>query len=396
MDPARNPYAPGAGLRPPEFAGRDDLLRDVNIAVTRSLNGRATQNLIMVGLRGVGKTVLLNRMRREAEQAGAMTLRIEAPEDRSLPAMLAPELKSMLLKLSLQERAREHAQRALGWLAGFVKAFKAKYEDIEFSLDLAPQQGADNGDLEYDLPALIEVVAEAAQRADSAVGIFVDEMQYIAESQLAALITALHRAAQQELPVLLVGAGLPQLRANAGKAKSYSERLLLFRDVGELSVDAAKQALTVPAREEGVEYESEAIDEILRHTHCYPYFLQEWGKHTWDVATHSPILLSDVQAATPITIAGLDKSFFMVRFDRLTPAEKRYVRAMAELGAGPHRSGDIATMLDKRVESLGPVRNRVISKGMVWSPAHGDTAFTVPLFDEFMRRIMPNDDWRDM
>lgn len=350
---------------------------------------------MMVGLRGVGKTVLLNRMRLDAERACSHALRIEAPEDRSLPAILAPELKAVLLKLSRNKRAVEHARRALGWLKGFATACKAKYEDIEFSLDLDAEHGADNGDLEYDLPALMEVAAIAAQQADSVIALFVDEMQYIEEHQLAALITALHRAAQQELPVILVGAGLPQLRARAGKAKSYSERLLKFFDVGPLTEDAAIRALVIPAEQEGAAFTNDALDEIIAQTQCYPYFLQEWGKQKWDLAETSPITLNHVNDATPITLDGLDESFFRVRFDRLTPAERRYVRAMAELGPGPHRSGDIAAVLGRPVESLGPVRARAINKGMVWSPSHGDTAFTVPLFDGFMKRIMPGEDWRE-
>ena len=259
-----------------------------------------------------------------------------------------------------------------------------------------PEPGlADNGDLELDLQALIEAAGEAAKSAGTALAIFIDELQYVEEEQLGALITALHRAAQRRLPVVLVGAGLPQLRGRTGRAKSYAERLFDFPEIGALDEDAARAALAKPAEAEGVGFEAAGMNAILAKTHCYPYFLQEWGKHAWETALQSPITLSDVEQASATAIAALDESFFRVRFDRLTPAEKRYLRAMAELGPGPHRSGDIANELGRQVTSLGPTRSQLIAKGMVWSPSHGDTAFTVPLFDEFMQRIMPTEDWRE-
>jgi hypothetical protein len=224
---------------------------------------------------------------------------------------------------------------------------------------------------------------------------FIDELHYVEEKELAALITALHRVAQRNLPVVLVGAGLPQLRGRMGEAKSYAERLFAFPSIGPLDPAAAKRAIAKPAQQEGVEVTEEALDAILAKTHCYPYFLQEWGKHTWDVAQVSPITMLDVEKASQIAIATLDESFFRVRFDRLTPSEKRYLRAMAELGAGPHRSGDIAVALDRPVNAFGPTRSKLIEKGMIWSPSHGVTAFTVPLFDELMKRIMPGNDWRE-
>ena len=346
MDPVLNPYAPGAGTPPPELSGREELREKVRVALERVRRGRPAKSVLMVGLRGVGKTVLLDRMREDAESTGIQTIRIEAPEDRSLPAILAPQLRLALLKLSRNEQARE-------------------------------------------------VVGEAARKAKTALILFVDELQYVQEEELAALIVALHRAAQRRLPVTLVGAGLPQLRGRMGRAKSYAERLFDFPEIGPLPPPAAKLAISKPARDEGVELETEALDRIVRETHGYPYFLQEWGKHVWDTAERSPISSNDVEVASESAIAALDESFFRVRFDRLTPIEKKYLRAMAELGPGPHRSGDIADQLNRRVTSLGPTRNNLISKGMVWSPSHGDTAFTVPLFDEFMVRIMPADDWRD-
>jgi len=394
MDPIRNPYAPGAGTPPPELAGRDDFREKVRIALERVRARRPTKSVLMVGLRGVGKTVLLDRLRNDAEATGMHTMRVEAPESRSLPAMLAPQLRQTLLRLSRDEQARELANRALRGLAGFVKALKIRYNDIEVGLDFDPEPGlADNGDLEHDLQALLEVVGEAAAQIDTVLAMFIDEMQYVDEKELAALITALHRAAQRQLPVVLLGAGLPQLPGQFGRAKSYAERLFDFVTIGPLSTADAKVALETPAHREGVEFEPTALSRIVERTQGYPYFLQEWGKHCWEVANESPIALADVEAATQTAVAALDESFFRVRFDRLTPSEKIYLRAMAELGSGPHRSGDIARELRREVQSVAPTRSNLIKKGMIWSPSHGDTAFTVPIFDEFMRRIMPGEDW---
>jgi hypothetical protein len=396
MDPVLNPFAPGAGTPPPELAGRDALRETVRIATERVRAGRSSKSVLMVGLRGVGKTVLLDRMRDDAETTGLQTMRIEAPEGRSLPSMLAPELRVVLLKISVNEQAKDLAIRALKGLAGFSKALKVKFGDIEVGMDYDPEPGlADNGDLDHDLLALLEAVGAAAKKAKSALVIFIDELQYVEVDQLAALITALHRVAQRMLPVVLVGAGLPQLRGRMGKAKSYAERLFEFPEVGALPPPDARIAIEKPLAEQDVAIESNALEAILNQTHGYPYFIQEWGKQVWDAASGSPIVRDDVDEASHIAIAALDASFFRVRFDRLTPTEKKYLRAMAELGAGPHRSGDIAATLGRDVTSLAPIRSQLIGKGMIWSPTHGDTAFTVPLFDEFMHRIMPGDDWKN-
>jgi len=391
----QNPYAPGAGTPPPELAGREELREAARVALARIRAGRPGKSLLMVGLRGVGKTVLLDKMREDAEVAGLRTIRIEAPENRSLPAILAPQLRIALLELSRDEKAKDLAQRALRGLAGFAKALKLKYQDIEVGFDFEPEPGlADNGDLEHDLQALLEVAGSAAQKAGTALVLFVDELQYVEEEQLASLITALHRTAQRGLPVALIGAGLPQLPGKMGRAKSYAERLFDFPRLGPLPAGAAATAIAEPAREQGVEFQPEALQRIIDQTQGYPYFLQEWGKHAWNTASASPITLHDVEQASVAAIAELDESFFRVRFDRLTSLEKRYLRAMADLGPGPHRSGDVAMRLGRGVTSLAPTRSQLVAKGMIWSPSHGDTAFTVPLFDDFMKRIMPGNDWR--
>ena len=395
MDPIRNPYAPGAGTPPPELAGRDEIREAARIALERVRIGRSGKSLMLAGLRGAGKTVLLNRIYQDAEADGIHTLQIEAGENRSLPAILAPQLRAALLKLSRREAARQLTHRALLALAGFARALKFKYQDIEVSLDQGYEPGlADSGDMETDLPDLLEAVGSAAQAGTTCMALFIDEIQYVKEDELAILIMALHRISQRQLPVIMLGAGLPQARGNLGRARTYAERLFDFPEVGPLSPDAARRAIARPAAAEGVVIAGDALDAVVEQTRRYPYFLQEWGKHLWDVAESSPIGLDSVDAASQQAIAALDAGFFLVRFDRLTPAEKRYARAMAELGPGPHRSGDIAAQLNRAVQSLAPTRSQLIAKGTIWSPGHGDTAFTAPMFDGFMRRIMPGDDWR--
>lgn len=390
MDPRRNPYAPGAGAPPPELAGRNELIERATIALDRIRARRSARSVVLYGLRGVGKTVLLNRIRLDAEARGFTSAWIEAPEGRSLPAMLAPVLRASLLKLNRGEAAKAAVHSALGALAGFARAMKLKHQDIEVSFDFEPQHGvADSGDLANDLAELLAAVGAAAADRQTAVVLFIDELQYVPEIQLAALISALHNASQSQLPVTMAAAGLPQLLGQMGRAKSYAERLFEFTHVDRLDESAARDALIIPARNEGAAYEEAAVAEILRQTRGYPYFLQEWGQHSWNVAESSPIKASDAQLATINALADLDASFFRVRFDRLTPTEKRYMRAMAELGSGPHRSGDVAEILGRQVTTVAPIRNALIAKGMLYSPAHGDTAFTVPLFDGFMKRIMP-------
>ena len=390
MDPRQNPYAPGAGTPPPELAGRDELIERAAVALDRIRAGKSARSFILYGLRGVGKTVLLNRIRLDAEARGIASVKVEAPEERSLPALLIPALRATLFRLSRGEVLKGSLLKGMKALASFTRALKVKYQDIEFSIDVDPETGlADSSDLDTDLTDLILTLGKAADERATAIVLFIDELQYVPEDQLASLIAALHSASQEQLPITMVAAGLPQLVGRTGDAKSYAERFFEFASVDRLGDDDARDAIVVPAFKEGVAFESGAVSEILRQTNGYPYFLQEWGKHSWDVAEASPIILDDALRATNEALAELDASFFRVRFDRLTPTQKRYMRAMAELGPGPHRSGDIAHILNRQVTSVAPVRNSLIAKGMIYSPAHGDTAFTVPLFDEFMKRMMP-------
>jgi len=391
MDPRKNPYAPGAGYPPPELAGRDDIIERAAVALDRIRAGRSARSFILYGLRGVGKTVLLNRIRLDAEARGIAGVSIEAPEERSLPGILVPALRATLLKLSRGEKIRAGLAAAMRALSSFTKTLKVKYDDLEVAIDFDAERGvADSGDLELDLADLLAAIGRASVERKSAVVLAIDELQYIPEVQLAALISAFHRLSQNQLPVTMIAAGLPQIVGQTGRAKSYAERLFEFVPVDRLDDGAAGDALCKPAARENVRYADAAVAEVLRQTRGYPYFLQEWGKHCWTIADSSPIDGPDARAATIAALAELDASFFRVRFDRLTPAEKRYMRAMAELGPGPHRSGDIAEKLSRKVTTVAPLRNALIAKGMIYSPAHGDTAFTVPLFDGFMKRTVPD------
>ena len=389
MNPRTNPYAPGAGTQPPELAGRDDIIEKAAIALDRFRSGLSARSLLLVGLRGVGKTVLLSRIANETEARGFVVLKIEVPEKRSLPSVLIPPLRSALLKLDRIVAAGEKAKQALRVLGSFANAMKFKFGDIEVSLDLGSEPGtAGSGYLENDLIDLFIEVGKAAKEKNTAVVFFIDELQYVNEEEFACLITALHKCAQDQLPVALIGAGLPQLVGQAGRAKSYAERLFEYPEIGALTESEAKKALTVPASVLSVQYEEDALAEILKQTHAYPYFLQEWGKHSWGCAEKSPITKDNAVEANNLALSELDASFFRVRLDRLTPNEKKYLRAMAELGSGAHRSGEIAGLLGKEVQAVAPTRATLINKGMIYSKAHGENDFTVPLFGEYMKRVM--------
>jgi AAA ATPase domain len=392
MDPVTNPFAPGAGSQPPELAGRDDVLSRTRTTLARVKTGKYAKSFMLVGLRGVGKTVLLNKIQSIAEESGYIASLLETPEQRSLPHMLYPCLRKILFQLDTKEKVNEYVKRGLMVLRSFASAVKLTYNDVDIGLDIDPEKGtADSGDLESDLPDLFEAIGVAARSRHTAVAIIIDELQYVDETEFSALIMAMHRISQKGLPVILIGAGLPQLVGLAGKSKSYAERLFDYPTVDALNAPDARSAIFEPAKREGVLIDDEAISKIIALTNGYPYFLQEWGYHTWNAAGSSPISVRDVDAASVNAIASLDESFFRVRFDRITPREKEYLFAMSGLGHGPHRSGDVASMLRVNVESIAPVRSSLIKKGMIFSPAHGDTAFTVPMFDEYLNRVAPRD-----
>ncbi|MGO8693380.1 MAG: ATP-binding protein [Rectinemataceae bacterium] len=390
MDSLRNPFAPGAGSPPPELVGRSEVLEEVRVLLGRIRNGRSEKSLLLNGLRGVGKTVLLNEIDRMAEESGYRTILIEAVEDKSLPAMLAPQLRKLLFSIDRMAGAGDKAKKALAALKSFVSAVKVNVGEIELGLDIEPLIGVgDSGDLEVDLPDLLLSVAEAAAERGTAVAILIDEIQYFSAKELSALVMAMHRMQQKSLPLVLVGAGLPILPALAGEAKSYAERLFSFPLIGALGEEDANLALQEPVKKEGVSFDDDALAFIFRQTRGYPYFIQEWGYQAWNLAGDSPITEGLAAKATLVVKKRLDANFFRVRFDRLTPKEKSYLRAMAELGEGPMKTSDIAAALAAKVASLGPVRASLLRKGMVYSPSFGEMAFTVPLFDDSMRRIMP-------
>lgn len=390
MDPIKNPFSPGAGSPPPELVGRDPVLEQARILLGRIKIKRAEKSMLLTGLRGVGKTVLLNEIEFLAISSGYRTVSIEAHENKPLGLLLAPHLRSLLFDLNRVAGTGDKVKRGLAVLRSFVGALTITFGDVSIGLDIEPEKGtADSGDLETDLANLFVAVAEAAEERHSAVAVLIDEIQYFSQKELGALIMAMHKVQQRQLPLTLLGAGLPILPRLAGESKSYAERLLNFPEIGALSAEDSAKALSDPARAAGVEFEPKALEEIYRFTKGYPYFLQEWGYQAWNLAASSPITLKTVRSATATVISRLDRNFFRVRFDRLTPSERNFLRAMAELGPGPYRTGDIADTLGVKITSLGPVRAKLISKGMIYSPAHGDMAFTVPLFDEFMRRAMP-------
>ena len=389
MDRLENPYRPGAGTAPPALLGRDELIDAFGVTMRRALGRRPGKSYMPIGLRGVGKTVLLNRFAEIAEQEGSDVAFIEAPETGDFRLLLAVRLRKILLTLNAKGPARRVINKALGVLQSFTYHLPDG-SSISIGVD-AIAGSADSGLLSEDLTDVLVATGEAAAAAGTGLLLAIDEVQYLETDELAALITAIHRTTQLDLPIVLVGAGLPQLPGLTGEAKSYAERPFDFPLIGALGQTDASDAISIPAAELGVAFEPDAVELIVAESRGYPYFLQEWGFHVWNLSGSSPISIDDVRAARSSVIDQLDRNFFLVRLDRLTPKEKDYLRAMAELGPGPHRSGDIAAELGVRVESVAPRRSGLIVKGMIYSPAHGDTAFTVPLFDEFLKRTVPSE-----
>ena len=388
MDPEDNPFSPGAGAYPPALTGRDDLIDRGRVAIGRLLKGRHQRGLVLLGLRGVGKTVLLNALEDIADERGCLTLLIEAPESKTLPELLVPKLMLALRRLDRVETARELVRRATRALGSFAKSFKVSIEGVvEASIDVNTDYFG-SGDLETDLPELFLLVGRAAREANKPVVIFLDEIQYLSRTDLAALIVALHRVSQKNLPIGFFGGGLPQLAALAGDAKSYAERLFEYVSVGPLSEDAAADALRVPTEGTPVRFEDEAIAQILDETERYAYFLQEWGRECWDQTVSGVVDADLVARASDRVTQRLDAGFFNVRFDRMTQRERNYIHAMAKLGAGPHPTGEVAAAMGLTSNQASSIKNSLVKKGMVYSPEHGQTAFTVPLFDRFVRRRM--------
>ncbi|KRE86256.1 AAA family ATPase [Rhodanobacter sp. Soil772] len=390
MDPYSNPFNPGAGVSPPELAGRSEVLSQAITALERTKRGRHAKSLMILGLRGVGKTVLLNEIAREASERGYLIEQIEARDGEDLRQLLIHTLRKVLLQLDRSAQAIEAVKRSLRVLRSFIGNVTASAGGVDVTLGVDPEIGqADSGDLEADIKDVLVAAARAAQAASRPVALLIDELQYVPRVELGALIRAIHAINQAGLPLLLFGAGLPQLAGQAGDAKSYAERLFDFPRLDRLLEEDAYKAIREPVEEEGARIEDAALAEIYAQTRGYPYFLQEWGYNAWNVAAAKVITVDAATAATDQSIRKLDQSFFRVRFDRLTPLERDYMRYLAELGEGPQRSSDVAKAMGRGGSSLGPTRDNLIKKGMIYAPEHGLIAFTVPLFDEFMRRVMP-------
>ena len=385
MNPISNPFSPGAGTPPPNLVGRTALLEDIDILLGRLKESRSVQNILLTGLRGVGKTVLLTETRRKARRLALECIYFEASEEKGLSESLMSPLKNVLFDLDRMEGAKQAVRKGLVALRNFLGTI---HLDIgPFGLDIAPQQGlADSGDLESDLTSLFLCVGEAAAEKSTAIVFVVDEVQCLPGKDFGALIMALHRMQQERLPIGMVGAGLPILPSLAGTAKSYAERLFQFPKVGALDPDSCDEAIRNPFREAGVEVLDDALALVRDRTKGYPYFVQEWGYQLWNRASGAPIRESDVRAVDSPALRRLDENFFRVRMERLTEGERAFLRAMSRVKAEPIRIAQVAKELGLPVTSLGPRRGSLIKKGMVYSPAYGEIAFTVPLFGDYLRR----------
>lgn len=394
MDPISNPYQPSAGVRPPELAGRDRELAAIEVLIGRSERGFVSQSLVLTGLRGIGKTVLLNEFAHRARERGWIVAQIEGPSefdttgDGALRAKLARGLHS-----SMREAlGRWHKSDLLARAAGALKAFTLSVDPSgtwTLGLEVAPLTGrADTGRVELDLPELAVDLGAAAKHSDVGVLVCVDEMQQLSRADLAAISAACHEAGQHEVPFYIAGAGLPNLPGVLADAKSYAERLFDYSRLGPLSAAEAAQALRVPAEEQDVQWRKNALDLAVAESGGNPFFLQNVGRHTWDAAVGpSFITLDDARVGAALAAEQLDRGFFRSRWDRTTPYQRRYLRAMAADGAGPSSSGDIARRLGRKLSAIGPVRAELIAKGLVYTPEHGKLAYTVPGMAAFIERI---------
>lgn len=384
MDPIHNPYTPNAGSRPQELAGRDQELEQFRVLIGRLKRGATEQSMIIRGLRGVGKTVLLNAFEDRAESEGFLSYYHELTPDSSLIGEIARDAQSALARLKLGARATKAMREALGHL-GTIKVVGP--EGVELAVDL---RGADEGTIARDLSELFLRVGAAAAAKGAGVVLLLDEVQFADEIEYRSVITALHRATQKNMPITLVAAGLPQIPRLTGEARSYAERLFSFPVIANLSETDATAALVGPARQQGVDYQPEAVALALSWTGGYPFYIQQLGKHAWNLASGSPITAADVDAARPAAQTALDSSIYEVRIQRATDQERRYMRAMAELGSGPYKSGDVAARLGRKTSEVSMIRQRLLDKGLVYATEdYGYVDFTVPRFGEFMARHMP-------
>ena len=386
MDPVKNPFSPWAGTPPPALMGRTQFIDEFKTGLNRTLACRPWQSIMPVWLRWVWKTVLLNHLIDIAEKQWVKTSLIETPEDSDFPRIIINESRKLLLNLDKNWAVSEKVKYALRVL----KSFSLSFWWIEAKIDLDPEAWvADSGIFENDIRDMFVALWEAAKSRNTAVLIAIDEVQYLSENYFSALISAIHRTVQLQLPIMVVGTWLPQILWLAWNAKSYAERLFRFPRIDPLNKEEAMLAIRNPIEEQGMQIDQDALDSIFEVSHGYPYFLQEWWYAAWNHSDGPRISQQDIIDLYEIVLSKLDSNFFRVRYDRLTPSERKYLRAMSELWPWPHRSWDIAKKYWAKVESTAPIRSMLISKGMIYSPAHGDTWFTVPMFDEFMKRIMP-------
>lgn len=386
-----DPYTPNAGAKPTVLAGREDELDQFEVLLARSMKGRPARSMIITGLRGVGKTVLLNEFRERAERSGWVTVEFEASkhDEGRFRQQIAMKLRTALLRISSRARWDERLEKAARVLSSFSMSFDPDGA-ISASLNITDSAGlADSQVLEYDLTELLVSVGEAAQAHKRGVVLLIDEIQFLDRNQLESLIMAIHKTVQRALPIALVGAGLPQIAELAGDAKSYSERLFTFPKIDSLNEADASKAFADPARQEGVAWEEDALQRAIAVTEGYPYFIQELGSAVWRTAPSSPFRRHDVDNAIPLFESRLDESFFRVRLDRATPLQAAYLRAMAELGSDPQKASAVANVIHRGSQSLGPTRSELINMGLLYTPSHGYAAFTVPQFDRFMQREMP-------
>jgi hypothetical protein len=387
MDPRTNPYTPNAGARPPALVGRDGELEGFEILLERLRRGYPEQSMLITGLRGVGKTVLLGAFESRARASGWVTVAAEITKSEAF----GPRMGSLVRRALFQVAPKATWTEKLRQVAATLKSFSVTFSSdgsVTAGIDVDPLEGiADSGNLSDDLTDLLVALGEGAEERETGVAFLLDEVQFLELREFEALIAALHRTVQRELPITLVGAGLPQLPRLAGEAKSYAERLFKFPRIGQLSPPQAEAALAEPAAELGVVFTPGAIDVIVEYTEGYPYFLQEYGKIVWDLAPEGePIDESIALEAQRVVEAKLDESFFRVRAERTTELELHYLRAMAELGPGEQSAGDVAEMMGRSSEQLGPTRARLIDKGLIYTTSRGRGAFTVPQFDRYMRR----------
>lgn len=362
----------------------------MSVAVQRMALGRFERSIVLTGLRGVGKTVLLNEFGQIAQGRGWVHEHLEATEDTQAAVAVATLARRVLLEMSMTRRVMDRARSALGALRAFVKVHVPTADGGALTIDFEPRSGlADSGDLDGDLGGVFKEVGETAQAAGTGVLLTIDELQYLSRGDLGALIVGLHRVSQLGLPLLVAGAGLPSLPGLAGEARSYAERLFAYVDVGSLDHEDARRAIVAPVVSEGASWQPDAADRVIELTQGYPYFLQEFGKQAWNVAEGATIELADAIASSSLAVDELDHGFFRARIDKATDAERDYLRAMANLPVSDlYKSGDVSAALDKRTSQTGPVRDSLIKRGLLYAPRHGFLAFTVPMFDQYIRRTL--------